>query len=325
MRQTINKGRVSYEPNTLGGGCPYQAGTDMSGFASFAEKLDAPKIRARGEKFFDHFSQAALFYNSQSEPEKAHIINALRFELGKVEEDSIRERMVGMLGYVDKTLATGVAQGLGISVPKVEAPLNHSIPADGVQKDFQPKPLSKPVRKSPALSMANTVKDGIETRKIAILVADGFDEAALSAMTKALKTAGGQPRIVGPRLGVLKGAEGGEVKLDFSLLTASSVLFDAVYVPGGAKSVATLKGEPDALSFISEAYSHFKPLAGTTEGVDLLSAAGVPAELQSKERGDEGSGFPDAGIVLGRDRRAGAIAADFIRAIAQHRHWDRKL
>ena len=325
MRQTINSGRVSYEPNTLGGGCPYQAGANVAGFVSHAEKIDAIKVRARGEKFFDHFSQAALFYNSQSEPEKEHLVNALRFELGKVEVDSIRERMVGMLAQVDKTLATRVAQGLGLSVTKVEPPLNHSIPADGVVREFQPKPLNKPVGESPALSMANTVRDGIKTRKIAILVADGFDEAALSGMTKALKAAGGQPRVIGPRLGVLKGADGSEVRIDLSLLTASSVLFDAVYVPGGKKSVATLKGELDALDFISEAYKHFKALAGTGEGVDLLTAAGIPVEQPSQSKDDENRRSPDAGLVLGRGGRVGSTAAEFIAAIAQHRHWDRKL
>ena len=142
MRQTINQGRVSYQPNSIGGGCPMQAKADMGGFVSFAEKIDAPKVRARSEKFFDHFSQAALFWNSQSPPEKAHIVQALRFELGKVEVPAIRERMVGLLTQIDKTLAGLVAQGLGLTVPsKLDDPMNLSVPADGNVKQFQPKPL----------------------------------------------------------------------------------------------------------------------------------------------------------------------------------------
>ena len=81
-----------------------QAKADMGGFISYAEKIDARKIRGRGEKFFDHFSQAALFYNSQSHAEKAHIVQALRFELGKVEVPAIRERMVGLLANVERLL-----------------------------------------------------------------------------------------------------------------------------------------------------------------------------------------------------------------------------
>jgi len=124
---------------------------------------------------------------------------------------------------------------------------------------------------------------------------------------------------------VLKGADGSEVRIDLSLLTASSVLFDAVYVPGGKKSVATLKGELDALDFISEAYKHFKALAGTGEGVDLLAAAGIPVEQPSQSKDDENRPSPDAGLVLGRGGRVGSTAAEFIAAIAQHRHWDRRL
>lgn len=162
---------------------PLQAKADMGGFISFAEKIDAPKVRARSEKFFDHFSQAALFWNSQSQPEKAHIVQALRFELGKVEVPAIRERMVGLLAQVDKTLAGLVAQGLGLAVPaKVDSPVNMSVPADGNVKQFQPKRLAPSMERSPALSMATTVKEGIATRKIAILAADGVDDAALSGM-----------------------------------------------------------------------------------------------------------------------------------------------
>src|SRR6185436_6053029 len=105
MRQTINRGRTSYEPNSLRGGCPFQAGMDMSGFTSYAERIDAQKIRERSPSFHDHFSQAALFFKSQSETEQNHIIRALRFELGKVETVPIRERMLFLLAQVNKQLA----------------------------------------------------------------------------------------------------------------------------------------------------------------------------------------------------------------------------
>jgi catalase len=102
----------------------------MSGFTSFAERIDAQKIRARSASFFDHFSQATLFFNSQSQPERNHIINALRFELGKVETPHIRERMLFLLSQVDKTLANRVAEGLGAKIPtKLDKPMNMSVPA----------------------------------------------------------------------------------------------------------------------------------------------------------------------------------------------------
>jgi catalase len=321
MRQTINRGRQSYQPNTLGGGCPFQAGVDMSGFASYAEKIDAQKVRARSESFFDHFSQATLFYNSQSEPEQEHIIKALRFELGKVETPAIRERMVYILSQVDKTLAARVAEGLGIEVPrKIDGPLNMNVPADGNPKRFQPKRNDKEVGSSPALSMANTVKDSVKTRKVAVLAADGFDGAALKVMKKALTDAGAQAKIVAPRLGTLKGTGGEEVKIDFSFLTAASVLFDAVYVPGGEQSVAALKLEPDAVHFVNETYKHCKALAATGAGVELLRASYVGA---GEEAGAQGLKADEA-VVIGGDGQARKVAADFIKAIAKHRNWARE-
>ncbi|MBV9959741.1 MAG: catalase, partial [Acidobacteria bacterium] len=325
MRQQINRGRTSYQPNTLGGGCPFQAGVDMSGFSSYAEKIDAQKVRARSESFFDHFSQATLFYNSQSEPEQEHIVKALRFELGKVETPAIRERMVYVLSQIDKTLASRVAEGLGIKVPaKIDGPLNLNVPADGNPKQFQPKRNDKEVGTSPALSMANTIKDSIKTRKIAVLAADGFDAAALAAMKKALTNAGAQVKIVAPRLGSLKGANGEEVKIDFSLLTASSVLFDAVYVPGGDESVAALKLEPEAIHFVNEAYKHCKAVAATGAGADLLRASYVRLGDDDGADADGQKRTDDEAVIVGGDGQARKVADGFIKAIANHRNWARE-
>ena len=169
----------------------------MGGFQSFAERIDAQKIRARSASFFDHFSQATLFYNSQSEPEKQHIIRALRFELGKVETPPIRERMLALLAQVDKGLANSVAEGLGAKVPKkLDKPLNMSFPAGVDPRKFQPKRLPQEIDSSPALSMVNNPnfpKDSIKTRKVAVLLADGFDAAAVDQMNKVLLTAGAMP------------------------------------------------------------------------------------------------------------------------------------
>src|SRR5688572_6733106 len=237
MRQTINRGQTSYNPNTLGGGCPFQAKADMSGFASHAERIDAQKIRERSPSFHDHFSQATLFFKSQSEVEQNHIIKALRFELGKVETVPIRERMLFLLAQVDKELANRVGQGLGAAVPaKLEKPINMSVPGDVDPKKVQPKRAVQEMDVSPALRMIdnpNFPTDTIKTRKIAFLVADGFDDAALLDMKQTLMTAGAVVMTVAPRLGVLTGANGTEVKADFSFLTGSSVLFDAFYIPDG--------------------------------------------------------------------------------------------
>ena len=239
-----------------------------------------------------------MFWNSQSHPEKAHIVQALRFELGKVEVPAVRARMVGLLAQVDKTLAGLVAQGLGIAVPaKVDGPMNLSMPADGDAKRFQPKPPTRSLERSPALSMAATVKDTIKTRKVAILAADGVDDAALDRMKKALIAAGAQVKVIAPRLGMLRGVKT-EVAIDFSLLTAGSVLFDAVYIPGGEQSIETLKGDAKALTFVKEAYLHCKPIAATDAGIDLLLAA-HPAQDKAARTDAGGIGSNEETLLRG--------------------------
>jgi catalase len=79
MRQQIVKGKSSYDPNSIGGGCPFQAMMSEGGFVSQQERVSGAKIRERSKSFVDHYSQAKLFYNSQSTPEKEHLQNALDF------------------------------------------------------------------------------------------------------------------------------------------------------------------------------------------------------------------------------------------------------
>ena len=307
MRQTINSDKTSYQPNTISNGCPFQAKAADGGFTSFTERIDAKKIRERSRSFFDHFSQATLFFNSQAEYEKNHIIDALTFELGKLESNVIRERMLGILTQVDKTLAAKVADGLGMSIPKQPMyPINHSVPADGIQKNYEPIKMKQSIKKSDALSMANTIKNTIKTRCIAILAGNGVDENSLTAMKNALEAEGAKTKIVAPKLGTIKGAAGKEIKVDMSFLNTASVLFDAVYIPSGAKSATALINEPDAIHFVNEAYKHCKAIAANGDGINLLKqsyAANKPA---------------DAGLIIDKS------AKDFIRAIAQHRFWERE-
>ena len=208
--------------------------------------------------------------------------------------------------------------------------MNMSVPADGNVKQFQPKRVAPSMERSSALSMANTIKTGITTRKIAILAADGVDEAALLAMKKALTAAGAHAKVVAPRLGVLKGAKGAQVNVDFSFLTAGSVLFDAVYLPGGERSVEILKGDAKALVFVKEAYLHCKTIAATDAGIELLSAAQLGSDKTAKSHAggvqqDENKLMAaDEGVITSRGAQTSQVAASFIRAIAQHRHWDRE-
>ena len=317
MQQIINTGQSSYNPNTTGNGCPFQAKAMEGGFLSYNERIDAGKVRTRSQSFFDHFSQATLFFNSQSEPEKNHIVNALRFELGMVKTEAIRIRVLGMLTQVDKFLASKVAEGLGIPVPKaLVQPLNQSIPADGDPKKFQPIKVKPSLQSSKALSMANTVKNTIKTRRIAILVADGVDAVSLNKMKQALEAAGAQTKIIAPHLGNIATAKGKQINVDQSLLTAASVLFDAVYIPGGQKSAAALQKEPNAIHFINEAYKHCKVIAAEGEGTKLLFITNAGIKINSKDK--TAKNHIANGVLLNHNSK------EFIKAVAQHRFWERE-
>jgi len=310
MRQTVNTSRTSYEPNSISGNYPVQAKVDEGGFTSHQERVDARKIRDRSESFFDHFSQAALFFNSQSEPEKNHLVDALRFELGKVEREEIRKRMVGILTQIDGVLAKRVADGLGLEVPaEPERPINHGVPADADKEKYEPKTIKPSLQASAALSMANTVKNTIKSRIIAVLATDGVNGAQLNAIKEALIAGGAQAKIIATHNGYIKDDQGTTIKVDFTFLTSASVLFDAVYVPGGAPSVKALLAEADAVHFVTEAFKHCKAIAADQEGEQVLKAALPPAP---------GKDQTPAGVIINQKPEA------FVKAIAGHRFWERE-
>lgn len=310
-RQTINKGRVAYEPNSLGGGCPFQAMMTDGGFHSHEERIDARKVRARSESFRDHFTQPALFYHSQSEIEKKHIVDAFSFELGKVETVAIRQRTVNILTQIDKDLADQVAANLGLTAAAPEQPINHSFGADTDPESVQPTAKKNYLERSEALSMANTVKDTIKTRRVAFLATNGVDDDALDAMKSSLTAEGAVVKIVAPKHGSIKTAGGKDVKVDETFVTTSSVVFDAVYVPGGKKSVDALAGEMEAIHFVNEAFKHCKAVAATGEGIEFV-----------KNETFAGRDETDKAVILGETAKQ--TAKPFIAAIAQHRNWERE-
>ncbi|RZI83040.1 MAG: catalase [Rubrivivax sp.] len=300
-RQAVHRGRVSYEPNSLGGGCPFQAGR-MTGFTSFPERAAEDKVRGKPEKFAEHYAQATLFWKSQTAVEQEHIIRAFRFELTRVQIEAIRERVVSMLANVDADLATGVASGLGIMVP---APMPLAIEL--------PVPVYEP---SPALSLMSRPGDGtIKARRVALLVADGVEASSLQAVYAALIEAGAAPRFVGVQLGAVESLTDTPVHVDITFETAPSVLFDAVVIPDGEAAIAELVGVGQALEFVRDQYRHCKPILVLGAGATLLGAAGASADLPWGE--------PDPGVVSGTADEVTTLAATFKAAIAKHRHFQR--
>lgn len=307
MRMTINKGKTAYFPNSIGGGCPHLAKIANGGFSSYEERIDARKVRARSESFNDHFSQPALFYRSLKDWEKDHVAGGYIFELGKCTYDHIKERMLWMVAQIDESLAQKVSKGLGIKVPeKIDQPINQAIGADADVEKHQPGSKKNYLEKSEALSQTYLKSDTIATRKIAVLVADGFDGNSLSKMKEVLEGKGAMVKLIAPHGGTVTSNINKAYKVDAALVTTESVLFDALYIPGGQQSIDALMKEAKAKKFINETLKHCKAVAVEQEGEKLLDAT-------------FGKDFKDDNTVFINE-----TFGKFIQAIANHRNWDRE-
>ena len=293
-RQTVHRGRVAYEPNSLGGGCPHQTG--QLGFVPFPEPIKGDEVRGKPEKFAEHYAQATLFFNSQATFEQQHIIDALRFELSKVTVPAVRTRVLALLRNIAEPLAKGVAEGLGMPLPE---PLPKA----------SSKPVKSEVKKSPALSLLARPGDGgIRTRQVAVLVAEGVDSAAVKAISDALTAEGAVVLKVGPRVGPFNA---GAVEADASVENQPSPTFDAVAVPDGKAAIDALKADGRALEFLRDAFRHGKTLLAVGAGSELLKAADIPVASNPP------------GVVSSKKADKAALKA-FIQGIGKHRHPERE-
>jgi catalase len=291
-RMTIDRGQVAYHKNSLQSNFPKTSSPSEGGYQHYQEKVDGRKVQARSDSFKDHYSQAILFWNSMSDVEKQHMIQAFSFELGKVKSKDVQQQIVEMLGNIDTFLAGQVAASLGAKMP-----------------------TSKPAEvtlSSPALSQMNTAKLP-NTRKVAILADHGFNGAEVSGVMDMLKKSGIAAEIVSKQLGTIKGDDGMELEAQHTLLTGSSVLFDALYIAGGQQSIDSLKQKKEAVYFAEEAFSHFKAVGAGKEAAELLAAAGI--------------GHEDAPgvVVFENSKELTGDGQKFIKAIADHRHWNRMI
>jgi catalase len=305
-RQAIARGRVAYEPNSLGGGCPFQAG--MKGFVSFPKAIEnhnAPvdKVRGKPEKFAEHYNQATLFFESQTPVERAHIKNAFRFELSKVTVPAIRQRMVSGLRNVSEELAAELAYDLGLEL------------LDPLPRAIEKVPTPE-ISSSPALSLMALPGDGtIATRKVAILIADGVNGGPVSDIVDALTEAGAVTRLLSNRLGTLRSAEGTAFEADATLETSPPVLFDALVLPDGIEAVERLSKDGHTLEFLKDQYRHGKSILVLGAASKLLKKAGIFEVLPSGE--------PDPGLLVAELSGYDAAAKRLISAIARHRHPER--
>ena len=263
MQTQVPKGRANYEPNSLGDAgevtgpreCP---ATGFTSFQANDERNDGgEKLRIRAELFADHFSQARLFYRSQTPIEQAHIASPLTFELSKCALPHVRSRVLSRVINIDDELAQRVANGLAMDLPPAAPPAR--APVD--------------MKKSPALSIVKRAKGLLKGRKIAVLIADGSDGKALAKLKAAIEKAGGTSFIVAPKVGAVQTTTG-PVAADGQLAGSPSVLFDAVALILDQAKAEDLTREAAAVQFVMDAFGHLKAI-GQTGADALLARAGV--------------------------------------------------
>lgn len=285
MQMQVPKGRVNYEPSSLQGDTP--RASLAQGFRHVAQVDDGVKGRVRPESFADHYSQARMFYRSQSPLEQAHMASALVFELSKVGTPHVREAVVGHLLHVDADLAQRVADGLGLQTLP---------PAPATTEPVQDLPLS------PALRIIDRMKPTLQGRCIGILVADGSNGTSVANLRKALEKVGATVKIVAPKVGGAVLKDGTLLPADGQLAGTPSAVFDAVASILSPDMGAQLAKEAAAVDWFRDAFGHLKAIAACKGTRAILQAGGIE---------------PDAGVVDPADVQ-GFIAA------AQTRQWDRE-
>jgi catalase len=285
------KGRANYEPNSWPQPDSGPRENPDRGFYSVPTEETGPKRRIRPESFADHYSQAELFYASQTPVEQQHIANAFAFELGKVETPTIRLRMLANLRNVDEELAAKVADGLGLELPPPSTPARPRV--DGLAP-------------SPALSIVGNGPARFTGRKLGVLVSDGTDAKLVRAVRDAAEREGAMVDVVAPTVGGVALTDRSTLVADHAVPGGPSVLFDAVAVLVSAEGAALMATDPAAKDFVSDAYAHAKFVAYAPGAAALLQAAGVQ---------------PDAGFV---ELRTPGDAKRFLELCRTLRYWDRE-
>jgi catalase len=260
MRNPV--GRVNYEPNTWDDGGPRE--NPSGGFRSFQEEAVGPKVRLRPESFADHYSQARLFYISQTPIEQKHIGDALVFELSKVERPDIRTRVVSHLRNIHPDLAATVADGLGLELPAA------AVAARPTREDLAP---------SEALSIVLRGPKSFEGRKLAVLLTDGADAKTFAALAVRIEKLGGVVEVIAPKIAGVVLSDRTGVPAQQKIDGGPSVLYDAVAIIASEEGAALLAKDAPSKNFVSDAFAHCKFIGYTEEVRPLLVKAGIADEL----------------------------------------------
>ncbi|MCB5236458.1 catalase [Niallia circulans] len=275
-QMAIHHGQTSYHKNGLNSNQPEPVPVEQGGYEHYQEKVDGGKIRGRSESFLDFYSQAKLFYNSLTPFEQQHVRDAFSFELGKCKSEAVKNNAVELLNRIDRSIAEEVANNIGAVLPK-----------DNLEV--------KSTNKSPALSMATTVKKP-DTRCVAILLNGEPDNAQLLQWVQALAANKVNFSIVDKNLHTIDG----ELKVTDTYDTADASLFDAALL------ISTNgKLENKAIEFIEMTFNHFKPLG--------ISVSDYAALEKSRVTINEPGIFDLTKVTIN----------NFVTGVAEARFWSR--
>lgn len=325
MNHRIHKGSVNYWPNRFDSTPPAKHSGDKDAYREFAESVSGKKERLNGPKFKEHFNQAQLFYNSLSAHEKMHVQNALGFELDHCDDPIVYKRMTQRLADIDLELAKTVALMVGGDIPQEPGRQNHG-------------------RKAPLISQTELMPTAptIATRRIAMIIADGFDLETFMAVRTAFKAQGALTFVIGPRRhmiypeGVQRGSDKG-VMPDHHLEGMRSTLFDAVFIPPGAESMLTLRENGRAIHWVREAFGHLKAIGALGDAVAFLQENVVLPGVDLAIDPDSTEVVTSYGVVTGWKASVGllkslkiepsakAFSSAFAYEVSKHKCYEREL
>lgn len=121
--------------------------------------------------------------------------------------------------------------------------------------------------------------DRLSGKKVAILVADGFEQVELTSPQEALQEAGADTEIISPSGETVRGWEGAEwgatFAVDIPMSDADQNDYDVLLLPGGVMNPDTLRRNEQALSFVRSFFEAGKPVAAICHGPWTLIDAGV--------------------------------------------------
>lgn len=297
MHRMEISGAANYQPNSINNNWPRETppAAKSGGFLTSHQSCTGDKVRQRSDSFGDYYSQPRLFWLSQTETERNHIVAAFSFELAKVVRPWIRERVVEQLTFIDHNLALSVAQNLGITLSSEQ--LTPSLPMQVYGLTHEP-----------SLSMYGDDKQVLKSRQVAILAADGVCEESVVAIMKSLHAEGIHTKIFSPHIGKLRTLQGTELDINGTLEGNPSVLVDAVIVPEGKQSIDALLKNGNAKYYLLQAFKHLKAIGLQGEARRLYDALPLP--------------IPDDGVVMSNN--ATEFANDFMQAMRSHRVWSRE-